>query len=926
MSSPVTTDQTAIPYQAFAELRAEHNALLKRHRESGNMPEFLAEVGTFIRRGQATGVLLDAEDERWASQSLLDYWSTMVYRAGREPPDATLAEFDPTLAPELPDALCPYLGLDAFREVNHNVFFGRQRLVKEMVSRLREERLLAVVGSSGSGKSSLVRAGLLPVLKAGAVPGSQEWHYYPPMVPGSNPLANLVRLIQPSDVNEAKSVQHHVNRFQQDPGHLSQLIDELHQAPTVLVVDQFEELFTLCDDDQERQAFIDNLLGLIHSPEAGPAVSPVERQTVILTMRTDFESHVARLPTFQPFFEQAQVRVTPMNAAELRETIEKPAARVGLKFEEDVVEALLQDILGEPAALPLLQFTLLKLWESRERNRVTWEAYRRLGGGRLALARSADEFYEGLIPEEQVTARRILLRMVRPGEGLEVTSSRIRREALYQTGEARDRVDRVLDKLVQQARLVRLTEGDKPADAQVEVAHEALVRNWPRLVEWLEEEREQMRRRLRLTAAAEQWETLGRDSEALLRGALLDEALRFEDLNELEAEFVQASQAAIEEARRKEEEAHQRELAQAKALAQEQQRRAEAEHQRAEEQARAARRLRLLLAALAAVFLLAVGAALMVIKQTQENAQLEAQAAAVAAEAAAAVTQAAAKAELVAALDAQATAVAELATAEAQGEQVLDAQATAQASQATAVAARETAEAVPTPIPATLPVQIPTPRVTPIPTATPTLAPTPTFTLTPTPALPGVAVANQSAAIFAAPKSDSVALGFVGVGELVTVIGRSSNENWFYVRNGGGVEGFVWKLYFDWPGDMAMLPAVTPAVTVTPSPGPVFVVEYLGCQSHTFELGSVKGQVFDSGGEIIQGAQVEIWIDGTRWNDPANPARTNEAGWYEWVLGLGQTIRFVALYVDGRQVTISPQDLEVLTTPGCFQHVNFRQR
>ena len=165
-------------------------------------------------------------------------------------------------------------------------------------------------------------------------------------------------------------------------------------------------------------------------------------------MRTTARSLVVRLPRLQPHFEQAAVRVTPLNAAELREAIERPAGLVGLKFEAGVVEALLQDILGEPTALPLLQFTLLKLWEEREHNWVTWEAYRRLGGGRLALAHSADAFYKRLIPEEQITVRRILLRMVRPGEGLEVTSSRVRREVLYQAGEAHDRVDRVLDKLI----------------------------------------------------------------------------------------------------------------------------------------------------------------------------------------------------------------------------------------------------------------------------------------------------------------------------------------------------------------------------------------------------------------------------------------------------------------------------------------------
>ena len=277
---------------------------------------------------------------------------------------------------------------------------------------------------------------------------------------------------------------------------LSRLLGDPPGAPAVVVVDQFEEIFTLCRDEPMRQAFVANLLSLLDVPGAG--------HIVVLTMRTDFVDNVARLPALQERFEQATVRVTPLSAGELREAITGPATAVGLKFEEGVVDALVHDILGEPAGLPLLQFTLLKLWEKRERNRVTWEAYRRLGGGRLALANSADEFFENLIPEEQVTCKRILLRLVRPGEGLEVTSNRVRRQSLYGAGEARDRVDRVLDKLIA-ARLIRQTVGDTPADAQVEVAHEALVRNWPRLVAWLDEERVRLRARLQLTASAEQW-------------------------------------------------------------------------------------------------------------------------------------------------------------------------------------------------------------------------------------------------------------------------------------------------------------------------------------------------------------------------------------------------------------------------------------
>ena len=240
------------------------------------------------------------------------------------------------------------------------------------------------------------------------------------------------------------------------------------------------------------------------------------------------------------------VRVTPLSAAELRDAIEKPAQKVGLKFEAGLVDQLLHDVLGEPAALPLLQFTLLKLWDHRARNRITWQAYNRLGGGRLALARSADDFYKELIPEDQATAKRIFLRLVRPGEGLEFTSNRVRLRTLYQAGEARDRVQRVIDKLIA-ARLVRVTEGDIAADAQIEVAHEALVRNWPRLVDWLEEERHTLRQRQVVTDAAERWNASGRDPGALYTTeTLLAEALRVVEssgtpLNEQETEFIQAS-------------------------------------------------------------------------------------------------------------------------------------------------------------------------------------------------------------------------------------------------------------------------------------------------------------------------------------------------------------------------------------------------
>jgi hypothetical protein len=606
--SPNPTAGTPERFPSLPALRTAHAELLQRRRLSEDTPESPAAVRAFIRQGRATGAILDDEAERLAAQSLLDFWANQLVRADLDTPEATLAEFDPTLAPELPDEPCPYRGLDAFHSTDRPFFFGRQRLLEQLLDHLRQDRLLAVIGSSGSGKSSLVLAGLVPALQAGALPGSEAWRYVPPLTPGSNPLASFARAVARSALGGAPKaeasgskpgstpVDQTAQQFLQHLDYLSRLLGDPPSAPAVVVVDQFEELFTLCRDEPMRQAFVANLLSLLDVPGAG--------HIVVLTMRTDFVDNVARLPALQERFEQATVRVTPLSAGELREAITGPAAAVGLKFEEGVVDALVHDILGEPAGLPLLQFTLLKLWEKRERNRVTWEAYRRLGGGRLALANSADEFYNNLIPEEQVTCKRILLRLVRPGEGLEVTSNRVRRQSLYGAGEARDRVDRVLDKLII-ARLIRQTAGDTPADAQVEVAHEALVRNWPRLVAWLDEERVRLRARLQLTTSAEQWARLNRDPSGLLRGALLEEALNFADLTELEAAFVQTSQADAQRRAQEREVTRQRELDQAHALAEEQRLRAEVETKRAEEQARSASRLRRLIAGLIAIFIVA---------------------------------------------------------------------------------------------------------------------------------------------------------------------------------------------------------------------------------------------------------------------------------------------------------------------------------
>jgi len=612
-NTDVKSVSDVVPYDSIQELKSVYSSLLKRLRDNrAEVSGFMPEIKDFIRRGQATGTLLDDDKERWEAQRSIDYWATLIYSYGNEPPESILAPFSENDAKVLAlhNDLCPYRGLDAFGEAEQKDFFGRKNLINHLVARLESERFLAILGPSGSGKSSLVMAGLIPQLKSKMVLSGHQWHSFPkPLMPGSDPLMNMARHLRPSLSSPALSDQSQVEMFLNDHDHLLRTLDGLEQRPVILVVDQFEEVFTLCEDDAARKAFIANLLHVIEAQGSG--------HRVILTMRIDYEPFVARLPEFYAHFTRAQERVPPLEASELREAIELPAKRVGLLFEDGVINNLLQDILGEPAALPLLQFTLLKLWEHRRYNRVTQEAYYRLGGGRLALARSADELYDSMPPENQKTLQRILLRLVRPGVGLEVIRNRVRRVALLQWADAPERVEYVLDKLVK-ARLVRLTVGETPTDDQVEVAHEALIRNWPRLVEWLDDERVAIEARRSFEAKAAEWVRLGRGTSGLLNDEQLDEAarwLRSTDAARLGYDealpaLVEASRAAIRYARQQEEEADEREREHLRQLAEEQ-------RERADQKAKAARYFRFLTVSLALLLFIVVAGTYQVTTQSQ---------------------------------------------------------------------------------------------------------------------------------------------------------------------------------------------------------------------------------------------------------------------------------------------------------------------
>ena len=399
------------------------------------------------------------------------------------------------------DVPCPYKGLLPFEPEDSELFFGREDVVQDLVSRLKASGFLAVVGPSGSGKSSLVRAGVVPALRRVA---DREFRTAI-FSPGANPLRQLASA----------------------------------ENASLLVVDQFEEVFTLCRDEEERRQFVD---GLLDASERGVYV--------IIALRADFYGHCAAYPRLASAVEERTALVGPMAEEELRRAIERPGEHAGLLLEPGVVEAILRDVAGQPGALPLLSHSLLETWKRRSGRMLTVIGYLQAGGVQGSIAKTAETVYRDVLSsEQQALARNIFLRLTELGEATEDTRRRVSLVELVPRPEQAAEVDEVLQTLAD-ARLVTIGEGT------AEVAHEALIRHWPTLREWLDDDREGRLLHRRLTEAAQEWDTLNRDPGVLFRGVRLattgDWATAHDpELNELEREFLTASrQASQREAER----------------------------------------------------------------------------------------------------------------------------------------------------------------------------------------------------------------------------------------------------------------------------------------------------------------------------------------------------------------------------------------
>lgn len=366
----------------------------------------------------------------------------------------------------------PYLGLRAFECSDGDYFFGREDCVRALLDLLKNGRFLAVIGPSGCGKSSLVKAGLFMALKQDKIPGSRHWQIQS-LTPGMRPFEAL-----------------------------QQALEQPSNQPLLLFIDQFEEIFTLCSNEIERKNFISCL-----SQETTRSERMIR---VVVAMRGDFLDRCAAYQEIAELINRTQPTtyvVTPLTPKELEEVIEKPAQKHGIEFEWGLVGEIIADVVDQPGALPLLQYALAELWrvcitESTELHpMLTCQGYQQIGGVKGALEKKADELYHNLAPADQIFVHRLFLELVQLGEGKEVTRRRATWQELAALADSSEQLQRVTRLLAgQQERLIMTDE------KTIEVAHEALLTEWRLLLDWIEQDRENIRLSRRLRSECNEWE------------------------------------------------------------------------------------------------------------------------------------------------------------------------------------------------------------------------------------------------------------------------------------------------------------------------------------------------------------------------------------------------------------------------------------
>ena len=514
-----------------------------------------------------------------------------------------------------PPPACPYPGMVPFRAEDAPYFYGRETEIERMLQHLRLQHFLMLIGPSGSGKSSLIYAGLLPALTNNRYFDDDYW-LIRPMRPGPHPMSRLAESLETESEDSVVTdgtVQNVLNRH--PPA-----------QRLLLLIDQFEEVFTQVERT-ERSRFI-RVLQTLRS---------LQSCTLLLTVRADFYPDLMT-STLWPVDASQRVEIAPLRGDALRQALEKPATAVGVRLEESLISRLLADAADEPGVLPLLQETMGQLWLQMEQRVLSYSAYEKLcdhgsispdnnviTGLAVAMAMRADATLIQLTPNQQLIARRIFLRLIQFGEGRTDTRRQQPMSALQAVGDNLNEFERTLEHMTDH-RLLTRSGDEEEDDSQVDISHESLITGWSRLHDWIEERREAEQIRRRLESKAAEWVRLGKNNGGLLDEAELPEAERWltsPDATDLGysitlPDLVEASQQSIAEAEQALEAARQQELRQAEALAEEQRQRIEEQARAAQEQVQAAVRMRRALVGLAVVFLVAVGAAIFAWLQAQK--------------------------------------------------------------------------------------------------------------------------------------------------------------------------------------------------------------------------------------------------------------------------------------------------------------------
>jgi len=409
----------------------------------------------------------------------------------------------------------PFKGLRAFQEADAKDFFGRAALTERLLSRLSEigetSRFLAIVGPSGSGKSSAVRAGLIPALRKGGLPSSPS-PFIADFLPGAYPIEELEAALLRVSVNPLPGLFAQLSEDRRGLARAAkQLLPPDPKTELFLIIDQFEELFTLVDNEADRVHFLDLLLSAITDSRS--------RVWVIVTIRADFYDRPLMYPRLAELVRTNSEVVLPLTTRELEQAIVAPLERIGMQLEAGLAATIIDDVGEQPGTLPLLEYALTELFEQREGFSLTFEGYKAAGGVTGALTKRADYLYDGFDSQQQILTRQLFLRLLTLGEGTEDTRRRVLLTELMGL-DTSGKVEEIINAYAEY-RLLTLDLDPITRGPTIEIAHEALIREWGRLREWLINDRGDIRMQRRLAYMADEWQRSEKDISFLAHGAQL---------------------------------------------------------------------------------------------------------------------------------------------------------------------------------------------------------------------------------------------------------------------------------------------------------------------------------------------------------------------------------------------------------------------